>query len=133
MPNLVDATAIVVGWRQQVRALEAERKLSDLSDVRTVLDDAALALHNAAYPLDDARSNLTQYGRGFFSDQERQQPALPVEGLGLRVGGDGSLRSDNAPQWLASERWPSKAAPQTTQLRIIAPHTVGADGEAVPS
>jgi len=61
VPNLVAATAIVVGWRQQVRALEAERKLTDLSNVRTVLDDAAVALHTASYALDDARSHLAQY------------------------------------------------------------------------
>lgn len=87
VPNLVAATAIVVGWRQQVRALEAERKLSDLSNVRTVLDDAAVALHTAAYALDEARSNLVPYGRGFFNDEEREKPyhALSQAGRELDV------------------------------------------------
>ncbi len=87
VPNLVAATAIVIGWRQQVRALEAERKLSDLSNVRTVLDDAVVALHTAASALDAARSNVVQDGRRFFNDEEREQPynALSQAGRELDV------------------------------------------------
>ena len=87
VPNLVAATAIVIGWRQLVRALEAERKLSDLSNVRTVLDDAVVALHTAASALDAARSNIVQDGRRFFNDEERAKPysALSQAGRELDV------------------------------------------------
>lgn len=74
VPNLVAIVAIVAGWTQQARTLAAQRKLTDLENVRTVLDDAAVVLHEAAYALDDARSHLTQYGSGFFRDEERAKP-----------------------------------------------------------
>ena len=83
VPNLVAATAIVIGWRQQVRALEAERKLSDLSTVRTLLDDAGVALHTAA----SAQPNVVQDGRKFFTDEGREKPynALSQAGRELDV------------------------------------------------
>lgn len=87
VPNLVAATAIVIGWRQQVRALEAERKLSDLSNVRALLDDAVVALHRAASPLDAARPNVVQDGTRSLHDEEREKPydALSQAGRELDV------------------------------------------------
>lgn len=51
VPNVVTATAIVVGWKQNGRVLRQSRRLSDLENVRTVLDEAAVALHRTAYAL----------------------------------------------------------------------------------
>jgi hypothetical protein len=86
VPNLVAATAIIIGWRQQVRALEAERKLSDLSTVRTLLDDAGVAVHTAASALDAARANVVEDGRK-FNDEAREKPynALSQAGRELDV------------------------------------------------
>jgi hypothetical protein len=99
VPNCVAGGAIYAGWTQQARTLEAERERADLEHTRTVLDEAAVLLHKAAYALDDARSHLTQYAYGFFENEERERPyhelwrigqeldAL-VERLSIRLGRD---------------------------------------------
>lgn len=69
-PNVVAATAIIVGWLQHDKSLGMQRKLADLDNVRSVLDDAAVALHNVTYALDSARSALGQWGRKFFDSDE---------------------------------------------------------------
>jgi hypothetical protein len=74
VPNLVAAIAIVAGWRQHAQGIREGRRLSDLDNVRSVLDDAAVALHKAAYALNDIRMALTEHGRAFFATEERAKP-----------------------------------------------------------
>jgi hypothetical protein len=74
IPNLVAATAIVAGWRQHTQGIRESRRLSDLDNVRSVLDDAAVALYKAAYALNDVRLTLTQHGRAFFETEDRAKP-----------------------------------------------------------
>ena len=84
-PNAVAALAIWVSWKSQGRELRHARQLTDLESVRTVLDDAAVALHRAAYALDEVRSNLTQYGpHGFFKTEDRAKPYADL----IRIGRD---------------------------------------------
>jgi hypothetical protein len=58
----VAITAVLAGWFQHRRAVRHDRQLADLENVRMILDEAAVALHRAAYSLDDIRAFLTQYG-----------------------------------------------------------------------
>jgi hypothetical protein len=62
IPALVAGAAIVFGWLQHRGRAEQDRGLVDLENVRTVLDEAAIALHQVAYVLDDVRSFLAQHG-----------------------------------------------------------------------
>jgi hypothetical protein len=109
-PNAVAATAIVGGWRQHSKALEAQRelaeagfdnqrRLTDLDNVRTVLDDAAVMLHRDAYALDRVRFNLTTLGAGLLESKVGQEvfdeltaagqgSDLLIERLAVRLGRD---------------------------------------------
>lgn len=97
--NAVAVCAVVMGWRQNRDNLLNQRRLADLGHVRGLLDDAAIALHSAAYVLDEVRSQDTQHtpsffksekGRDVFADLERSGWELNVllERLRLRFGGD---------------------------------------------
>jgi hypothetical protein len=81
----VAVAAIVAGELRHRRSLGQARELADLDSVRGVLDEAAAALHEAEYALDDVRTTLMAYGLGFFEDEEREKPyrALRRDGKNL--------------------------------------------------
>jgi hypothetical protein len=96
----VALAAIVATWHQHVRSLGHERTLADLANVRDILDEAAVALHETAYLLDDLLSYLTQHGGvSFFKTEDgtaiykalggrgRELDAL-LERLSVRLGSD---------------------------------------------
>jgi hypothetical protein len=96
----VALAAIAATWHQHFRALGHERELADLDNVRDILDEAAVALHETAYLLDDVRSFLTQHGGvSFFKTEDgtatckalgvrgRELDAL-LERLSVRLGVD---------------------------------------------
>jgi hypothetical protein len=67
LANVVAAVSIVVGWKSHGRELQHARRLTDLESVRTILDEAAVALHRTKYSVDDVGLRLVQQGpQGFF-------------------------------------------------------------------
>jgi hypothetical protein len=100
VPGVVAVAAIAATWHQHLRGLGHERQLVDLDNVRDILDEAAVALHVAAYALDNVRGYLDQYGgvRFFKTDDGsdtykllgshgKELDAL-VERLSVRLGRD---------------------------------------------
>lgn len=84
-PNAVAAIAIVAAWKQHGKTLEAQRELADLADVRGLLDEAAVALHRAAYALDEVRRNFLRFAGGFFRTEDRSAPYRAVERAGQEL------------------------------------------------
>jgi hypothetical protein len=70
----VALATIGAGELRHSRSLREARRLSDLENVRTVLDEAAATLHETEYALDDAQAGLQQWGLGFFEDEQREKP-----------------------------------------------------------
>jgi hypothetical protein len=68
--NGVAICAIGAGWWQNRDSLGNQRRLADLAHVRGLLDDAAIALHGAAYILDEVRSQVTQHTPAFFKSEK---------------------------------------------------------------
>ncbi len=91
-PTVVALAAIGSAVWQQKRGFSHERELSDLADVRAMLDDAAVALHEADYAYGDWIS------RGFSDTptteaikhigQTRMTIDRVVERLAVRLGPD---------------------------------------------
>jgi hypothetical protein len=81
-PSAVAIAAIIVGYKQQSRGLEHERKLADLANVRDLIDDAAVHLHRVEYALDAVRRHLGRNQFRFFADAEGQELFLAVERAG---------------------------------------------------
>ena len=66
---MVALGAVGAGLWQHRGTLKSQRRLVDLDNVRGVLDDAAVALHRAAYVLDEARTQVTQHTPDFFKSE----------------------------------------------------------------
>ena len=82
VPALVAGAAIVFGWLQHRGRAEQDRRLVDLENVRTVLDEAAIALHQVAYVLDDVRSFGAHGGVSFRQTAEGDEAFTKLERLG---------------------------------------------------
>jgi hypothetical protein len=83
VPAFVALAAIWSMAYQHLRGLSHERALVDLGNVRDVLDEAAVALHRAAYVLDEVRSTLIQHdGVRFFKTAEGTQMYKELGGHG---------------------------------------------------
>jgi len=67
----VALATIGAGLLQRRSTLRQARQLSDLQSVRTILDEAAAALHEVEYVLNDMRSSLARLGRAFAQAEER--------------------------------------------------------------
>jgi hypothetical protein len=75
----VAALAIVATTLQQARAIKAGRQLHDLESVRTVLDDAAIALHETLVALDNSRAMLTKLGPSILTEPaQRRERAVEL-------------------------------------------------------
>ena len=67
--NVVALGAVGAGLWQHHETLKSQRRLADLDNVRGLLDEAAVALHRAAYVLDEVRSGVTQHTPSFFTSE----------------------------------------------------------------
>ena len=95
--NVVALGAVGAGLWQNRETLMTQRRLADLDNVRGLLEEAAVALHRAAYVLDEVRTQVTQHTPGFFKSERgtevfadlgergKDQDAL-VERLRVRFG-----------------------------------------------
>lgn len=82
---------------RQDAQLAHNRALADLADMRTLLDEAAVALHRADYARADVRQGITMYGVNIeehrpeavptLTQRERELDAMGVR-LGIRLGVD---------------------------------------------
>ncbi len=69
----VALATIGAGLLRQRSTLRQARQLSDLQSMRAILDEAAAALHEVEYLLNDLRSFLAQFGRAFAEAEERER------------------------------------------------------------
>jgi hypothetical protein len=77
----VAVAAISAGILQHRSSLRFDEKES----VRVVLDEAAVALHETEYALNNVRFTLTQYGRAFFETEERSKPYRDLDVAGKQL------------------------------------------------
>ncbi len=69
----VALATIAAGLLRQRSTLRHARQLSDLQSMRTILDEAAAALHEVEYVLNALRSFLARFGRAFAQAEERAE------------------------------------------------------------
>jgi hypothetical protein len=67
----VALATIAASLVRQRSTLRHARQLSDLQSMRTILDEAAAALHEVEYVLNALRSYLARFGRAFARAEER--------------------------------------------------------------
>jgi hypothetical protein len=96
--SMVAIVAIGATWLQHRASLKHERTVVDLDNVRGVLDDAAISLHQIAYLLDSLRSKMVQHkpvsffhgdeGAELYRRLEEHGEALDalLERLSVRLG-----------------------------------------------
>jgi hypothetical protein len=72
--GMVGLAAIIAGELRHRRSLRHAQRLADVENARALLDDAATALHEVEYALDDARSNFVQHGQAMFEDEVLSKP-----------------------------------------------------------
>jgi hypothetical protein len=81
--STVAVAAIISTYFQHRANMKHQRSLSDLDDLRGVLDDGAVALHQCAYSLDDLRSQMTQHRPvSFFHSEDGADLYRRIEGEG---------------------------------------------------
>lgn len=67
----VALATIAAGLLRQRSTLRHARQLSDLQNMREILDEAAAALHEVEYVLNALRSSIARFGRAFAEADER--------------------------------------------------------------
>jgi hypothetical protein len=67
-PSIVRSSRLRSHGSQQTRGFEHERELSDLREVRTLLEDVATALHRAGSARASVRLGVTLFGRSLPED-----------------------------------------------------------------
>lgn len=77
-PSCVAIAAIIVGYKQQSRGIEHERKLADLSTVREVIDASAVHLHRVSTVLDNLRFAVLLWGPDFLKDDSGEARFLAL-------------------------------------------------------
>jgi hypothetical protein len=83
--SIVALAAIAAGWLQHRGSLKHQREAIDLDNVRDVLDEAAVALHETAYVLDTVRSDLTREGPAVFSTDSGSKIYTQLEERGKEL------------------------------------------------
>jgi hypothetical protein len=83
--NVVALVLVAAGWRQNHDTLENQRRIADLGHVRGLLDDAAVALHRAAYVLDEVRSGMTKHSPNFFTSEPGTEVFADLDAEGKKL------------------------------------------------
>jgi hypothetical protein len=81
----VAITAIVAGEHRHRSSLRHTRELADLDNVRDVLDEIVVALHEMEYLLNEIRVELIEHGLSFFESEDRVAIYDEFTKVGIRL------------------------------------------------